>query len=92
MPDADATRRLLRISCADALELMTDHLEGALSEADAARMRAHLAGCQPCSVFLDQLRATIAVVHEAGQEQHEFAVDAERVESLVDLFRVERGG
>ena len=92
MPDADATRRLLRISCADALELMTDHLEGALSEADAARMRAHLAGCQPCSVFLDQLRATIAVVRDAGQEQQEFAVDPERVNSLVDLFRAERGG
>lgn len=88
--DLDATRRLLAISCADALELMTDHLEGALSEADAARMRAHLAGCQPCSVFLDQLRATIAVAHEAGQARQEFAVDPERVESLVDLFRTER--
>ena len=91
MADAEATRRLLRISCADALELMTNHLEGALSEADAARMHAHLAGCQPCSVFLDQLRATIAVVHDAGQEQ-EFAVDPKRVESLVDLFRAERDG
>lgn len=90
MTDADETRRLLRISCADALELMTDHLEGALSEADAARMRAHLAGCQPCSVFLDQLRATIAVVHEVGRGRREFAVDPERVDSLVDLFRTER--
>jgi anti-sigma factor RsiW len=90
MSDADATRRLLRISCADALELMTDHLEGSLSEADAARMRDHLAGCQPCSLFLDQLRATIAVVHDAGSEQT-FAVDPERLDSLVDLFRTERG-
>ena len=90
MPDADAIRRLLRISCADALELMTDQLEGALSEPDAARLRAHLAGCQPCTVFLDQLRATIAVIQDAGPKQ-EFAVDPERVESLVDLFRAERG-
>ena len=89
--DMDAIRRQLAISCADALELMTDHLEGALSKADAARMRAHLAGCQPCSVFLDQLRATIAVVHDAGSEQQEFAVDRERVESLTALFRAERG-
>ena len=69
---------------------MTDHLEGALSEPDAGRMHAHLAGCQPCSVFLDQLRATIAVVQDAGPQQ-EFAVDPERVEALVDLFRAERG-
>lgn len=90
MADADATRRLLRISCADALELMTDHLEDALSEADAARMRDHLAGCQPCSVFLDQLRATIAVVQDAGSEQQDFAVDPGRVESLKELFRAEK--
>ena len=90
MPDADATSRLLRISCADALELITEHLEGALSDPDAARMRAHLAGCQPCSVFLDQLRATIAVVRDAGPKQ-EFAVDPDRIELLVDLFRAERG-
>ena len=90
MSDADATRRLLRISCADALDLMTDHLESALSEPDAERLRDHLAGCQPCSVFLDQLRATIAVVNEAGPT-HEFAVDPDRVEPLVDLFRAERG-
>jgi anti-sigma factor RsiW len=86
--DLDATRRLLAISCADALELMTDHLEGALSEADAERMRAHLAGCQACSVFLDQLRATIEIVHESGPSE-EFPVDPDRVDSLVDLFRRE---
>jgi anti-sigma factor RsiW len=88
MTDVDDARRLLAISCADALELMTDHLEAALSPADATRMRAHLAGCEPCRVFLDQLRATIAVVHDAGPPQ-DFAVDPGRVESLVDLFRAE---
>ena len=86
--DPDATRRLLAISCADALELMTDHLEDALSDADAARMRAHLQGCEACRVYLDQLRATIEVVHEAGPVE-EFAVDPERVDSLVELFRSE---
>ena len=86
--DMDATRRQLAISCADALELMTDHLEGALSDADAARMRAHLAGCEACSVYLDQLRATIAIVHDTGPPE-EFAVDPQRVDALVDLFRSE---
>jgi anti-sigma factor RsiW len=87
--DIDATRRLLAISCADALELMTDHLEGALSDADAERMRAHLAGCAACQVYLDQLRATIEIVHESGAPE-EFPVDPQRVDSLVDLFRRER--
>ena len=87
--DMDAERRELMISCADALELMTDYLEEALSDADAVRMRAHLAGCQPCRVFLDQLRATIEIVHESGAPQ-EFVVDPNRVDSLVDLFRSEQ--
>ena len=90
MSDPDTTRRLLAISCADALELMTDHLEGALSEADAERMRAHLAGCEACRVFLDQMRATIAVAQETGPVE-EFSVHRDRVESLVELFRTERG-
>lgn len=87
--DMDAIRRRLAISCADALELMTDHLEGALSDADAARMRAHLDGCEACQVYLDQLRATIGIVHDAGPLE-EFPVDPTRLDALVDLFRSER--
>ena len=89
--NVDETRRLLAISCADALELMTDHLEGALSEVDAARMRAHLAGCEACTVFLDQLRATIEIVRTTGPNE-EFAVDPQRVEALAELFRSEHPG
>ena len=89
MTDADATRRMLAITCADALELMTDHLEGALSEADAVRMRAHLAGCEACKVYLDQLRATIEIVRKSGPPE-EFPVDPQRVETLAELFRSER--
>ena len=87
--DVDATRRMLAISCADALELMTDHLEGALSEADAARMRAHLGGCEACRVYLDQLRATIEIVGETGPAEA-FQVDPHRVDALAELFRAER--
>ena len=88
--DLDVLRRWLAISCVDALELMTDHLEGALSEADAARMRAHLDACEPCEVYLDQLRATINIVHEVGTSE-EVPVDPERIDALADLFRAERG-
>ena len=87
--DLDNIRHQLAISCADALELMTDHLEGALSQADAARMRAHLDGCEACNVYLHQLRATIEIVREAGPSE-EFPVDPHRVDSLAQLFRSER--
>jgi predicted anti-sigma-YlaC factor YlaD len=88
-PGAGPRRRQLAISCADALELMTDQLEGALSEADAVRMRAHLEGCEACKVYLDQLRATIEIVRKVNAPE-EFPVDPTRVNSLVDLFRCER--
>lgn len=86
--DLNETRRLLAISCADALELMTDHIEGALSDTDAARMRAHLAGCDACKVYLDQLRATIEIVRKTGPTEA-FPVDPQRVEALADIFRSE---
>ena len=89
--EADVTRKLLAISCADALELMTDHLEGALSAGDAERIRAHLAGCEACGVYLDQLRATIQIVHESGPEEA-FPVDPGRLAGLVQLFRDTRTG
>ena len=87
--DIDVTRRLLAISCADALELMTDHLDGALSQADAARMHAHLAGCEACKVYLDQLRATIRIVSETGPATT-LSLDPERADELADLFRSEQ--
>lgn len=90
MTDIDATRRMLAISCADALELMTDHLEGALSDADAGRMRAHLEGCAACKVFLDQLQATIRLVQDTGRSE-EFAVDPERIDSLTAVFKAQHG-
>jgi hypothetical protein len=86
--DADRIREQLQISCADCLELMTDYLEEALAPADVARMRAHLTDCEPCNVFLDQLRATIVIAGE-GAPDDEYAVEPDRLEGLVELFRGE---
>jgi anti-sigma factor RsiW len=50
--------------CRQAVELVTDYLEGALSRADRRRFEAHLAGCPHCTEYLAQIRATIDL---AGQ-------------------------
>lgn len=42
--DAEFTRNQLRITCADALELMIEFLDRTLSAADHERFRAHLHG------------------------------------------------
>ena len=38
------------------VELVTDYLEGALMPADRARFEAHLAKCDGCTAYLEQLR------------------------------------
>jgi anti-sigma factor RsiW len=47
--------------CQQAVELVTDYLEGALSQAQSRRFEAHLTGCRYCPEYLAQMRATIAL-------------------------------
>jgi anti-sigma factor RsiW len=41
------------------VELITDYLEGTLSRSQRRRFEAHLAGCEHCTEYLVQMRATI---------------------------------
>ena len=54
-------RLLLRrdLVCQQAVELVTDYLEGALSRRARRRFEAHLAGCPHCTEYLAQMRETI---------------------------------
>jgi anti-sigma factor RsiW len=48
------------LTCAEAVELMTEYLEGGLDEAARERFEQHLALCEGCDNHLDQLGHTIA--------------------------------
>jgi anti-sigma factor RsiW len=50
-----------RIVCRQAVELVTDYLEGALSGRERARFEAHLRDCPHCNEYLRQIRTTIEV-------------------------------
>ena len=50
------------LTCAEVVELVSDYLEGSLSEAERARFEEHLSACDGCTAYLDQMRATIEVV------------------------------
>jgi anti-sigma factor RsiW len=45
--------------CRQMVELITDYLEGTLSRSQRRRFDAHLAGCEHCSEYLEQMRSTI---------------------------------
>jgi anti-sigma factor RsiW len=56
--------RLLRrreIVCREAVELVTDYLEGALSRADRRRLERHLTGCEHCTQYLAQIQEIISL-------------------------------
>jgi len=52
-------RRRRALVCQQAVELMSDYLEGALSPGDTARLEIHLADCPHCREYLSQMRRTI---------------------------------
>ncbi len=49
-----------RLVCQQAVELMSDYLDGALSRRDRRRLEKHLAECDACTAYLEQMRVTIA--------------------------------
>jgi predicted anti-sigma-YlaC factor YlaD len=49
----------IALSCQEFVELVTDYLEGALEPRDLRMFEAHLADCDGCTGYLEQLRLTI---------------------------------
>ena len=76
------------IMCQQAVELMTDYLEGALPDLDRARLEAHLRACPHCSEYLTQIRATIAAVGRIEPE----SLAPEARDELVSLYRQWKAG
>ena len=51
---------VLNLACSSVTELVTDYLERALGEDDQLTFETHVVYCPGCSVFLDQIRTTVA--------------------------------
>ncbi len=69
--------------CQQAVELVTDYLEGALPRAARRRFERHLAGCPNCTEYLAQIRATIAVAGRISPAD----LTAEMRADFIDLYR-----
>ena len=70
-------------ACQEMVELVTDYLEGALTRSQRRRFEAHLAQCENCSEYLEQMRTTIRLT---GSLSAEDLTPAMR-EELMQLYR-----
>jgi anti-sigma factor RsiW len=48
-------------TCQEVAELLTDYLEGLLTPREHARFDRHIAACRDCTLYIEQMRLTIAV-------------------------------
>ncbi len=72
-----------QLTCKEVVELITDYLEGTLSEDLRLRMEEHLAGCDGCTAYLEQMRQTIRLT---GKLREESLTPGQRAD-LLRLFR-----
>jgi anti-sigma factor RsiW len=75
--------RRREVACRQAVDLMTEYLEGALSPRDRERFEAHLADCDHCVEYLAQIRATIDLVGHIEPDD----LSDEALDELVGLYR-----
>ena len=71
------------MTCRQAVELVTDYLDGALTGEQAALFRTHLAECPHCTEHLAQIQATVAAVGHVGAED----LDPLAWADLIELYR-----
>jgi len=75
--------RLPEMPCRELVELVTEYLEGTLPAADRVRFEAHLADCEYCATYLDQMRTTIRLVGRLPEE----SMDPAALQTLRTAFR-----
>jgi predicted anti-sigma-YlaC factor YlaD len=59
---SDSRSREDEMRCVEFVELITDYLEGNVSEEQQSRMEHHLEGCAGCRAALGQIRTVIRLI------------------------------
>jgi anti-sigma factor RsiW len=70
-------------SCEELVAVASDYLEGRLPASERARLEEHLAECEGCTTYVEQMRRTITLIGELREEH----VPREGFERLLGVFR-----
>ena len=73
------------MSCKELVELVTDYLEGRLPPDVRDRLEAHLAACDGCTAYIDQMRVTLRALGRIPEETISAEARAELVHAFADL-------
>ena len=71
------------IVCRELVELVTPYLEDALPPDERALVDAHLAGCDGCEAYVQQMRLTIRAIGHVSEE----AITSKTREDVLAIFR-----
>jgi len=74
------------LTCREMVELVTDYLESRLDDADRQRFEVHIAECDACTLYIEQMRMTITALGHIPME----SISQEAEEELVAAFRTWR--
>jgi anti-sigma factor RsiW len=70
-------------TCQELAELLTDYLEGLLTPSERASFDRHIAACRDCTLYVEQMRLTIAA---SGRLRVDDIPPATR-DALLEAFR-----
>lgn len=70
------------LSCQQLVELVSDYHEGALSRATRRRFEGHIARCDGCSAYVEQMRQTIRLTGRLRSE----SIPEQTLEELLRVF------
>lgn len=73
-------------TCREVVELVTDYLDGQLAPTDRERFEMHLAVCDPCVTYLEQIRLTIGAVGSLDESQIPAGQRTELIAAFRELF------
>jgi anti-sigma factor RsiW len=71
------------MACQQAIELLTEYLEGTLSRRQRRRLEAHLKACPNCTAYLEQIRITIRLTGAVVEED----LSPRARDELTELYR-----
>ena len=76
---------LPEMPCQELVEVLTEYLDGVLSERDRLRLEAHLDECDACTAYLDEFRMLISAAGRIEPEQLSPEFEAGLVQAFRDL-------